>query len=644
MKIICAVVFTLISLAGSAQREHLDKGDEFFKFRFYREAIEEYKLALEEDVVVNKFYMTQQIAKTYKLLFDYEKAELWYSKLIALGDENTPDNYLHYAQILCNNEKYKDAESVYDQYLTKAQKTDLKSDYRLLTSWPQENPDSLWDMAVYETNIETGSRSMGLHFQDNKMYFGMPVIQNFENKTAFYDLATAERMDSINFGAPKKLAGSTNRSFYEGTPFLSQDGKYLYYTSNGSERTKYRDKKKQKKDFDLSKSGINLLKIFRAENVSGSWENVRELNINSQNYNSAFPHISKDGKKLFFASDREGTIGGFDLYVCDRVNDSTWSEPVNLGPNINSDQDEMYPFTNDTAFFYSSRGLPGYGGADVFWTHLENLKRNEVYNLGIPVNSPKDDFSFILIPNEEALLEGYLSSNRAGTHGYDHIVYFKQAPAPVYPDTIIGTALNKITLNPIVGVDIILKKYDGDNLNDDFKDQTKEDGNITLILEKEIPYQVTFKKEGFKPVVIEIPEKDRDDVLAKFGKIELEPVAVKNTVIKIPNIYFDFDKASIRKESYKVLDNIVQYLNDNPKIRVELSAHTDSRGSDWYNLKLSERRAQSTVKFLVDKGISKSRLVPKGYGEKKILNKCKNYVKCSDEEHEFNRRVELKVL
>ncbi len=644
MKTICAVVFVLISFVSISQRAHLDKGDEFFKFRFYKEAIEEYKLALKEDVIVNKFYMTQQIARTYKLLFDYENAELWYSKLIALGDENSPENYLHYAQILCNNEKYKDAESVYAQYLVKAEKTDLSEQYKLLTSWPMENPDSLWDMSLYETNIETGSRSMGLHFQDNHMYYGMPVIQNFETKTAFYDLAKVERQDSINFGVPRKLPGSTNRSFYEGTPFVSPDGKFIYYTANGSERTKYRDKKKQKKDFDLSKSGINLLKIFRAENVNGNWENVMELNINSDNYNSAFPHITADGKRLFFASDREGTLGGFDLYTCTRINDSTWSEPMNLGDHVNSDQDEMYPFTNDTAFFYSSRGLPGYGGADVFWTYLDGIRSNEVHNMGIPVNSPKDDFSFILTPNEEGLFEGYLSSNRSGSHGYDHIVYFKQAPAPVYPDTIIGTALNKITLNPIVGVDIMLKKYEDDELQDDINDQTKEDGNITLILDKHIPYQVTFKKEGFKPVVIEIPSEDRDDVLAKFGKIQLEPVAVKNTVIKIPNIYFDFDKASIREESYKVLDNIVQYLNDNPDIRVELSAHTDSRGSDWYNLKLSERRAQSTVKFLVQKGISKSRLVPKGYGEKKILNQCKNYVKCTDEEHEFNRRVELKVL
>jgi len=120
--------------------------------------------------------------------------------------------------------------------------------------------------------------------------------------------------------------------------------------------------------------------------------------------------------------------------------------------------------------------------------------------------------------------------------------------------------------------------------------------------------------------------------------------AVKNTVIKIPNIYFDYDKASIRDESIPVLKNIVTYLNDNPNIRVELSAHTDARGSDWYNLKLSDRRAQSTVKYLVDAGIDKSRLIPKGYGEKKILNQCKNGVTCKDEGHEFNRRVELKVL
>lgn len=153
-----------------------------------------------------------------------------------------------------------------------------------------------------------------------------------------------------------------------------------------------------------------------------------------------------------------------------------------------------------------------------------------------------------------------------------------------------------------------------------------------------------LRKEGFKHVEIEVPPSNREDIVAYFGRITMEPEAKKNTIIDIPNIYFDYDKATIREESFPILENIVNYLNGNPEIRVELSAHTDARGSDWYNLRLSDRRAKSTLDYLVEKGIAPSRLISKGYGEKMLRNHCKNGVQCSDEEHEYNRRVEMKIL
>lgn len=640
----CAVLI-LCSLVGVtfAQRSHLTQGDEYFQQRFYKEAINEYKLALEEDVVVRKFYMTQQIARTYKFLFDYENAEIWYGKLIALGEENETINYLHYAQILSNNEKYDKARVMYRKYAEKSGKA--SAFYDPISDWAVSYKDSVNErLIISKTNIETGSRSMGLAYLKGQLYYAKPQVQDFETKTVFYDLSWATENDTISFEEGTTLEGEINHSFYEGTPCISPDGNTLYYTANASEITKYREKKAQRKNLPISKEGENILKIYKVEKTAGKWDKVSALNINGNNFNNAFPHLSKDGKHLYFASDRAGGRGGYDLYRSTKVNDSVWSDPVNLGPAVNSDMDEMYPFTNDTAFFYSSKGKAGFGGADIFWAPLKDNKIGVIQNMGKPVNSSKDDFSFILKPNENGLLEGYLSSNREGKHGYDHIYYFHHLPAPVYPDTIQGLALNKITLKPIEGVAIILDKIEETGKVNVLNTATGADGMITLILDKNIPYTVTFNKEGFKPVTFDIPPTDREDVLAKFGRIPLEPVAEKNTIIQIPNIYFDFDKASIRKESYEVLDNIVKYLNDNPDIRVELSAHTDARGSDSYNLSLSQRRANSTVKYLVEKGIDKKRLVPRGYGEKKIQNQCKNWVKCSDEEHEINRRVELRVL
>ena len=645
MKWWLCIIIVLATVSSSGQREHLTKGDAFYHQRLYREAIAEYQLALTEDVVVNKFYMTQQIARTYRELFDYENAELWYSKLIALGAENEAVNFLHYAQILVSNGKYQEAAQAYTNYLGKSEQLDKRDAYKALTDWPKAHQDTIWDMHISMTNIETGSRSMGVAHANGVLYYGVPVIQDFNERTAYYDLGKVALVDSVTASAPMKLTGTTNRSFYEGTPQLSADGKYLYYTANASEATKYRPGKKLKKGVALSPEGLNILKIYRAEWDGQGWTHVLELNVNDNGYSCAFPHVTRDGKHLYFASDKTGGLGGFDLYRASFINDSTWSEPVNLGAGINTDQDEMYPFTTDTAFYFASRGLPGYGGADIYQCVRNGIELGKAENIGQPINSSKDDFSFIVLPDEEGLLKGYLSSNRDGTHGYDHIYYFGQNPPPVYPDTIAGRTINKITLNPVSGVILRLERLDENgNKQLDTTFVTGKNGYIELILDKGVEFAVTFEMNGYHPVTIDVPAQDRKDVEGLFGRIPLEPIPVKNTIIKIPNIYFDFDKASIREESFQVLDNIVQYLNDNPDIRVELSAHTDARGSDYYNLRLSQRRAQSTVDYLVDKGIDKNRLKPIGYGEKKILNQCKNGVKCSDEEHEFNRRVELKVL
>jgi outer membrane protein OmpA-like peptidoglycan-associated protein len=634
----------LIGIFGSvaAQRDHLDKGDAFYKQRFYIEAIGEYKLALEENMVVNKYNMTQRVAATYKMLFDYENAELWYSKLVALGDENTAENYLNYANILCNNGKYDEAREYFVQYANKAGKT--VGDYEQLALWAPSNLDSMWDMNVNKTNIETGSRSMGFWVAGNQLFYSKPVIDEFAKQTAFYDLAVAEMTDSVTFNAPQKIGDHTNRAFYEGTPFVSKDGNYMYYTANSSEVTKLRSKKKNGKK-GVSKEGLNNLKIYRIKKSGSGWGQPLEMNFNSHEYSCAFPCLSADEKHLYFASNMEGGQGGFDLYRSSKINDSTWSAPKNLGATINTDQDEMYPFLNDTLLCYSSKGLPGYGGADVFMASINGLDFGTVQNMGIPVNSSKDDFSFVLQSQESGLLKGYLSSNREGVHGYDYIYHFSQKPAPIYPDTIYGIAMNKISLQPIEGVKVSLFKYmEEGKIQDDGRQTTNKRGDVTLILDKNIPYRVTFEKEDYKPVVIEIPATDRKDVVALFGRIEMQPIPRKNTVINIPNIYFDYNKSSIRKDSYPILDNIVKYLNENPTIRVELSAHTDARGSDDYNYKLSHRRAKSTVKYLIGKDISSSRLRYKGYGEKRIINRCKNGVECSDDEHIVNRRVEMKVL
>ena len=627
---------------GRSQRFHLDQGDEFFRRHLYREAIVEYKLALNEKMVINRYYVTKQIASTYRMLFDYEEAEQWYAELMKLGSENEPENYLHYAQLLANNQKYKEAGEMYAVYAQKIGKLDEVARYKELAAWAQVKRDTIKKMRVNVTNIETGTRSMGIWPQGGYLYHAAPGISDFTQRTAFYDLVRAKMIDSLNFDQPEKLSGSFNKSFYEGTPWVSDDGNTLYYTGNASTAVKYRNDKKATKA-GLSPDGLNVLHIYVAKRSGQDWTTPVALNING-NFSCAFPCLSPDGKTLFFASNMPNGYGGFDVYKATFINDSTFGPAVNLGAEINTEFDEMYPFVNDTALFYSSRGLPGYGGADIFVCNKVGDAYSKPKNIGKPLNSSKDDFSLVLLPNAQGLMKGYFSSNRNSSHGYDQILYCWQYPPPPPPDTIQAVVKNRITGMPMRDVAITLERYLRDQVVPDSGGFSNAKGEVTFILKKNVAYRVTFRAEGFQLFVVEVPADDHYNAFAKFGFIELQPEVVKNTIVQIPNIYFDYDKATIRPESFPILEKIVEYLNENPTVRVELSAHTDSRGSDSYNLKLSDRRAKSVVDHLVSKGINKSRLVGKGYGETKLNNHCANGVQCTEEEHEVNRRVEMKVL
>ena len=637
-------VFILFAFAFispvKAQRTHLEQGDDYFQKRYYVEAIQEYQLALNEKVVVKKYYMTERVAATYRMLFDYENAAIWYAKLAEFKEENATLNLFHYAQLLMNLEKYTEAKTIFSQYATRANKP--VKDFENWCNWAISHKDSTKKFSVYVTDIETGSRSMGIAFYQEGLVYSKPQIQDFDKKTAFYDLAYLKFKDSIHFELPLLLQGELNRSFYEGTPNFSKDQQTLFYTGNSTTITKYRPKKAKK--LNISKEGINILKIYSASLQGGNWTNIKELSFNANEFDCVFPFITENGKTIYFVSNMPGGIGGYDIYRTDANTDGTWGLPVNLGPQVNTEFDEMYPYAKGDSLFFSSKGRAGFGGADIYVAKMNGKNISSVENLGKPFNSSKDDFSFI-INEQNGLLQGYFSSNREGTHGYDRIYYFKQHPKPIYPDTINGIAINKITLQPLSNVKItLLKKPVGKEVEKIEEKITGKTGAVELILDKNIPYEVSFEVAGFQKKTIEVPAVDREDVIASFGELQLEPDIKKNTIIKIPNIYFDYDKATLRPESFKILAQIINFLNDNPTIRVEMSAHTDARGSDAYNLKLSQKRAESTVKYLVDHGIAKSRLVPKGYGETKILNQCKNGVKCSEEEHEFNRRVEMKVL
>jgi outer membrane protein OmpA-like peptidoglycan-associated protein len=633
------VVFIFAAGLSFGQKEHLDKGDEFYGKRMYIEAIGEYKLALEEKVVFSRYTMTKRIAQTYKMLFDYQSATEWYGKLSLFTDEAEPQYIFDHALLLCNVEEYDSAKVKFKQYFEAIEKPAGYTKYASICDWALQNKDQAVQLNLKLTNLETGGRSMGLDYYQDGVVYAKPESKDYGVKTVYYDLAYSQRNDTASFDSSEVLAGEVNHSFYEGTPSFTKDQTKLYYTGNASEVTKYRARKVKRKGIPISKEGLNILHIYESKKEGKAWGKGKSISINSNSYDCVFPFISKQGDRLYFASNMPEGYGGFDLYYSELQGDTAWGEPVNLGAAINSELDEMYPYIDADTLYFSSKGGKGFGGADIYKTALNNGSFSSPKNLGKPYNSSKDDFSFI-IKNEQR--SGYLSSNRAGEHGYDQIYEFN---IPEGPDTINGIAINKITKASIEGLLTKLHEVDEKGVPQLIKEfSTNEDGKVQLILRKHVEYLVTFFHPGFDSQTFEIPKEEREDVVAAFGLLLFMPIPKKDDVIKIDNIYFDYNKATITKESFPILAIISEYLKKNDKIRVELSAHTDSRGSSSYNLTLSEKRAKSVVKHLIESGITKARLVGRGYGEKRIVNKCKNNVKCTEEEHQENRRVEMKVL
>ena len=733
-KILTFIVIT-ISIHGFSQKNKLvEQGDFNMKHHFYKEALNSYKEVLETNDF-DVLHVQSQMAKAYYRLFDYENAEKQYELILKDSKIKDASFWLEFGNVLRNNEKYEEAIYAYRNYSINAGETSIFEYYEDACRWAIKNKDSIQTYNLFKTNLETGGRSLGVAYFKNGLVFSKPQSDYFDQKTTFYDISFVEKENDSTFMEPIPYTGELNRSFYEGAPSLTSDEQTMYYKGNASERLKYKERKREKKGYELSPEGVNILKIYEVQLSDSGWVNKKELPFCSNEYSCTHPSISEDGSTLYFVSNMEGGIGGYDLYVCYKK-DESWSKPKNMGPLVNSEFNEMTPFCIGNELYFSSKGNIGYGGSDIFKANLdEDGKIESVENIGKPFNSSKDDFAFVLNSDK---VHGYLSSNRDGAHGYDYVYAFEKFDVKS-PDTISGIAKNRVTGLPIEGIKISVQpmgdgvfqkvdetdkdgeielvfpkgrefvvKFDApgfepkvitvpaedrsdvlslfgnlelipatesdkvlsDTINgialnritglpikgikvsvqpegkDVFQKigETDKDGQVELILETEKAFVVKFDALGFDPKEITVPAGDRSDILALFGSLEFTPQANKDQIILFDKIYFNYDKATIRKESLPALEKIMTYLNYYKNITVELSAHTDARGSDSYNQVLSQKRAEATVKWLIEHGIDASRMVPKGYGESKLINKCKNGVRCSDSEHMKNRRVELKVL
>ncbi|MDE6295588.1 MAG: OmpA family protein, partial [Muribaculaceae bacterium] len=313
------------------------------------------------------------------------------------------------------------------------------------------------------------------------------------------------------------------------------------------------------------------------------------------------PAVSPDGKYLYFTSDMPGGYGGKDIW---RIQlDERKGTLENLGPQINTSGDEMFPYMRtDSLMYFSSDGHPGFGGLDLYKAQLNSTGDFwSVENMGLPMNSPGDDFGITFGPGES----GFFSSNRGDGRGYDHIYSFE---LPEIKVTISGWVVDKDD-EPVANAIIRIVGDDGSNQ----KEVARDDGSFKFNLNRGVKYVMMAGAPGYLNVKQEF-ESDIEEVDADYG-VDFTLAAIYKPQV-IENIFYDFDKATLRDESKAALDEMAQMLRDNPNVTIEMGSHTDRMGTDEYNDKLSERRANSVVQYLISAGISPDRLTYKGYGEK----------------------------
>jgi outer membrane protein OmpA-like peptidoglycan-associated protein/tetratricopeptide (TPR) repeat protein len=570
----------------------------------------------------------RRMADCYYQMNQPAMAEAYCNKLVASGF-STPTDHLMLANSLKQLHKYEQAREWYSRYLL-ANPGDQVAQNSLasIDSIPSFKRDSfLVEVKKLKgpinnevSNYSPSPYQGGIVFVSERSAEPHPKIAEWTGQP-YTDLYYAEMQgDSVKV-SPHKLEGKIDGLYHEGPVAFSPDGGKAYFTRNNYVR-RHRDR---------SDEYVNNLKVFEATLTEEGWEDLRELPFNSDEFSCGHPALSADGTTLYFVSDMPGGFGGTDLYTS-RLSGGQWKSPVNMGSAVNTAGNEMFPWISaDGSLYFASDGWPGMGGLDLFhWAMGAQRPRN----LGYPLNSSRDDFGYMLAADGKS---GFLSSNRDRRQGVDDIFHFNRVEQKFMLE---GIVVLKGTNIPIHTSLVELRNTSGVAVSSFL---TGADGSFSFPLQPEMAYSIHAGKERYF---------GESDSLNTFGvrrtqtffvKLELDTLVIGKPIV-LNNIYYDFDKWDIRADAEPDLNHLVKVMKDNPEIRVELGSHTDCRGSDKYNQKLSQKRAQSAVDYIIAHGVEASRIYAKGYGESVLVNGCRDGAKCSEEEHQMNRRTEFKVV
>lgn len=619
----------LCSFSLTAQNDDTKRADKHFKQLEFVEAAKDYEKLV--DAGKADAYVYAQLAESYYNVFDTKNAERYYYQ--ALEDNPAPnsDMVYKYSQMLKANGKY----ALSNEWM--ARFADMRpSDQRAMAFKQDPNyiPKILERGKKFRVeNLELNSEysDFGGTLNDGKLYITSARDVSGKNygwnAQPFLDIFVATKNSEGGYGTPKQIEGKINTPYHEGVVSFSPDGKTMYFSRESFFEKEY------VKD-SITKNKLGSIHLYKATSLGDKWDNVEALNI-TEDYSAKNPSVSRDGKTLYFASDIPGGYGLFDIYKAPINEDGTIGTPTNLGQKVNTEGQEMFPFIGDDGtLYFSSNGHLGLGGLDVFFTKEIDGKMTPIRNVGIPISSNADDFAFHL---KDATGEGFISSNRGGGKGSDDI-YRTMRLEPLCDVLVTATVLDDKTGRPIAGAMVTLYDYKGNKI---VSKETNAEGITEFIVEcdKESDLEVVMDDFESKRVTVKGTQETETKVTVSLDPIEK---IIAAGMIELEPIYFEFDKSNITAKAAFELDKLVQVMTKYPEMVIDVTAHTDSRGSDSYNLNLSDRRAKTTVQYVISKGIDSTRIKGEGKGETEPKVDCGSG--CSKEQHAMNRRSEFIIV
>lgn len=635
-----SLLLSILFFQGYSQKSSIEKAEKQYDNYAYVDATATYEKVAIKGYKDEKMF--QQLGNAYYFKAELPKAVKWYDELFLEYPAQLPEYYYRYSQALKSIGNYVKADKMLEQFNAKNGNDNRGLLFKNNKSYLEEIKANSGRFNVSDAGINSPFSDYGSSFLDDKLVFasardtGGVAKKVFKwNNQAFTNLYCSEVKPNGEIGKPERFVRKINSKFNESSAVFTQDKKTMYFTRNN-----YTDGKRGK-----DANSKTLLKLYKATLIDGEWDDVVELPFNSNEYSIAHPALSVDENVLYFASDMPGTLGLSDLFKVDLKADGTYGAPVNLGSQINTEGRETFPFISDeNELYFASDGHPGLGGLDVFVVRIEDdVTYNKVQNVGAPVNSNQDDFAFIINSDTR---KGYFTSNREGGKGFDDIYKFTELTKLKYEQTITGMVTDLDSGAILSGAKISL--YD-ENFKLVKEVPVDEKGQYTLALVIGKTYYVRGDKENYltKEVAVNLrsfsENTDYPIVLEKFKK----PIAVGTDLAKtldIPIVYFDLDKSNIRKDAAFELTKVVVVMQQFPEMKIDVRSHTDSRQSAEYNQKLSDKRAKATIAWLVKNGIDSTRIIGKGYGESELVNHCADGVKCSEKEHQANRRSEFIIV